>query len=450
MHELLADAAARAGRYLDDIQGRAVAPSASAVARLKALHEPLPAAPSDPAAVLALLDELGSPATIGSAGPRFFGFVIGGTLPAALVANWLASAWDQNGAFDAVTPAAAQLEAVALEWMRELFGLPEGCAGAFVTGATMANFSALAAARHAVLTGQDWDVEADGLFGAPPVTVVIGAEAHPTLIKALGLVGFGRNRLVRVPVDGQGRMRAEALPPLTPATIVCAQAGNVNTGAFDPLEAIAERTHEAGAWLHVDGAFGLWAAAAAARAQLAAGVGLADSWATDCHKWLNVPYDSGIAFVRDPEALRAAMAVTAEYLPAPGGVRNPSDYTPELSRRARGVDVWAALRSLGRSGLDELVDRCCRHASRFAEGLAAAGYEILNAVELNQVLVSFGEPDVTARVITALQAEGTCWCGTTVWQGRTAMRISVSSWATTEDDVERSLEAMIRVARETA
>jgi glutamate/tyrosine decarboxylase-like PLP-dependent enzyme len=446
MHELLANAAARAGLYLEGIQERAVAPSPAAVAQVQRLREPLPDAPSTPEEVLALLDDLGSPATMGMAGPRFFGFVIGGSLPAALAANWLATAWDQNSAFDSASPATALLEAVALEWMRELFGLPEGCAGAFVTGATMANFSSLAAARHAVLAGQDWDVEADGLFGAPPITVVIGEEAHPTLIKALGLVGFGRSRLVRVPVDGQGRMRAEALPPLTAATIVCTQAGNLNTGAFDPLAAIAERTHEAGAWLHVDGAFGLWAAAAKARAHLTAGIGLADSWATDGHKWLNVPYDSGIAFVRDPEALRGAMAVTADYLPPASGVRNPSDYTPELSRRARGVDVWAALRSLGRSGLDELVDRCCRHASRFAEGLDAAGFEILNTVELNQVLVSFGEPDVTARVITALQAEGTCWCGTTVWQGRSAMRISVSSWATTEEDVERSLAAIIRVA----
>jgi glutamate/tyrosine decarboxylase-like PLP-dependent enzyme len=402
--------------------------------------------PSEPATVLGLLDELASPATMGVAGPRFFGFVIGGTLPAALAANWLASAWDQNAAFDAASPATAVLESVALDWMREIFCLPEGSAGAFVTGATMANFSSLAAARHALLAAQGWDVEADGLFGAPPISVVIGEEAHPTLIKALGLAGFGRNRLVRVLVDGQGRMRAGALPPLSAATIVCAQAGNVNTGAVDPLEAIAERADEAGAWMHVDGAFGLWAAAAEARSHLVAGLGLADSWATDAHKWLNVPYDSGIAFVRDPEALRAAMAVTADYLPAAGGLRNQSDYTPELSRCARGVDVCAALRSLGRSGLDELVERCCRHASRFAEGLGAAGYEILNAVELNQVLVSFGEPRVTARVIAALHAEGTCWCGGTVWQGRTAMRVSVSSWATTEDDVERSLEAMIRVA----
>jgi glutamate/tyrosine decarboxylase-like PLP-dependent enzyme len=449
VNELLENAAGRASRYLADIQERPVQPAPEAVARLGVLREPLPDVPTEAVDVLALLDEICSPATMAMAGPRFFGFVIGGSLPVALAANWLATAWDQNAAFDSTVPAAALLESVSLGWMRDLFGLPEGCAGAFVTGATMANFSALAAARHAALAGQDWDVEADGLFGAPAITVVIGEEAHPTLIKALGLVGFGRNRLVRVPVDSQGRMRADKLPPLTPATIVCAQAGNVNTGAFDPLVEIAQCTREAGAWLHVDGAFGLWAAAAARRAHLVEGVGLADSWATDAHKWLNVPYDSGLAFVRDAAALRAAMAVTADYLPAPGGVRNPSDFTPELSRRARGVDVWAALRSLGASGLDDLVERCCRYAARFAEGLSAAGYEVLNDVVLNQVLVSFGEPEETQRVVAGLQAEGTCWCGGTVWQGRTAMRISVSSWATTDEDVERSLAAMLRVARAT-
>ena len=447
MDELLESAAARAKRYLREIQERPVAPAADAIARLAVLSEPFPDSPSEPEQVLALLDEVGSPATMGIAGPRFFGFVIGGALPVALASNWLASAWDQNAAYRSPSPAVAALESVALEWMCDIFGLPDGTAGAFVTGATMANFSALAAARHAVLAGQDWDVEADGLFGAPPITVVIGEEAHPTLIKALGLVGFGRNRLVRVPVDDQGRMRAEALPPLSPATIVCAQAGNVNTGAFDPLTAIAERTRTAGAWLHVDGAFGLWAAAASGRAHLAEGLGLADSWATDGHKWLNVPYDSGLAFVRDAGALRAAMAVTADYLPAEPGVRNPSDYTPELSRRARGVDVWAALRSLGRSGLDELIERNCRQATRFAEGLSAAGYEILNDVVLNQVLVSFGEPAETRRVVAAVQDDGTCWCGGTVWQGRTAMRISVCSWATADEDVERSLEAILRIAQ---
>ena len=446
MEELLEDVALRSARYLADMRERGVAPSPAAIARLAELREAFPAGPREPADVLALLDDIGSAATVGSAGPRFFGFVIGGSLPAALAANWLAAAWDQNAAFDSVTPAVSVLEAVALEWMQDVLGLPEGCAAAFVTGATMANFSALVAARHSVLARRDWDVEADGLFGAPPITVVIGEEAHPTLIKALGLVGFGRNRLVRVPVDGQGRMRSDALPRLTEGTIVCAQAGNVNTGAFDPLAEIAERTREAGAWLHIDGAFGLWAAAAPRRAHLLEGSALADSWATDAHKWLNVPYDSGLAFVRDADSLRAGMAVTAEYLPAPSGVRNPSDFTPELSRRARGVEVWAALRSLGRSGLEDLVERTCRHARRFADALAAAGYEVLNDVVLNQVLVSFGEPEMTERVVAGIQAEGTCWCGGTVWQGRTAMRISVSSWATTDDDVERSLEAILRIA----
>jgi glutamate/tyrosine decarboxylase-like PLP-dependent enzyme len=447
VEQLLENVALRSARYLAEIQQRPVAASSEAVARLAALREPLPAGPSEPTDVLALLDDVCSPATMAMAGPRFFGFVIGGSLPAALAANWLAAAWDQNAGFDSVVPAVSALESVALGWMTELLGLPEGCAGAFVTGATMANFSALVAARHSVLAAQGWDVEAEGLFGAPPITVVIGEEAHPTLIKALGLVGFGRNRLVRVPVDGQGRMRSEELPALTAATIVCAQAGNVNTGAFDPLPEIAQRTREAGAWLHVDAAFGLWAAAAPRRAHLLAGSELADSWATDAHKWLNVPYDSGLAFVRDADALRAGMAVTAEYLPAPSGVRNPSDFTPELSRRARGVEVWAALRSLGRSGLEDLVERMCRYAERFAEGLASAGYEILNDVVLNQLLVSFGEAGETQRVIAAVQADGTCWCGGTVWQRRTAMRISVSSWATTEDDVERSLAAILRVAQ---
>jgi glutamate/tyrosine decarboxylase-like PLP-dependent enzyme len=347
-----------------------------------------------------------------------------------------------------VTPAKAMLEQVALGWLLDVLDLPRDCTGAFVTGATVANFTALAAARSAVLKREGWNVEADGLFGAPPITVVIGEEAHPTLIKALGLLGLGRQRVTRVPVDGQGRMRADALPEIDGPTIICTQAGNVNTGALDPVGVICERAHAAGAWVHVDGAFGLWARTAPQRVHLAAGVERADSWATDAHKWLNVPYDSGVAFVRDAEALRAAMAVTAEYLPTASAYRNPSDYTPELSRRARGVEVWAALRQLGRSGVADLVERCCRHASRFGEGLSVVGYEILNEVVLNQVLVSFGDAETTRRVISAIQADGTCWCGGTEWQGRTAMRISVSSWATTEEDVERSLEAMIRVARE--
>ena len=445
MRKLLSGAADRAIGYLEGLDARGVAPVPAAIERLKEWDERLPDGPTDPERVVALLDEIGSPATMAMAGPRFFGFVIGGALPAALAANWLAGAWDQNTALSAVTPGTALLERVALRWLLDVLGLPPTCGGAFVTGATMANVTALAAARHAVLAGVGWDVEAQGLFGAPPVTVVVGAEAHPSALKALGLLGLGRTRVVTVPVDGQGRMRAEALPPLAGPTVVCIQAGNVNTGAFDPAPEICRRARAAGAWVHVDGAFGLWAAAAPARAHLAAGVGEADSWATDAHKWLNVPYDSGLAFVRDPEALRAAMAVSAAYLPA-GESRNPADYTPELSRRARGVEVWAALRSLGRAGLADLVERTCRHAARFAEGLRAAGYQVLNEVVLNQVLVSFGDQEATTRVIAAIQADGTCWCGGTVWQGHVAMRISVSSWATTAADVERSLEAMLRVA----
>jgi glutamate/tyrosine decarboxylase-like PLP-dependent enzyme len=448
MRELLENTAERAISYLEGLEDRGVAPSAEAVAKLSILNQPLNDGPTPPEQVINRLDEICSPATMAMAGPRFFGFVIGGALPVTLAANWLAGAWDQNSGLFTPTPATAQLEQVALNWLLDLFKFPRDCGGAFVTGATMANFSALAAARHALLKRAGWNVEADGLFGAPPITVVVGEEAHPTLFKSLGLLGLGRNRVVRVPVDSQGRMRADAIPSLSGQTILCVQAGNVNTGACDPFSEICERAHASGAWVHVDGAFGLWAPAAPSTASLAIGMADADSWATDFHKWLNVPYDSGIALVRDAAALRAAMAITADYLPT-SEFRNPSDFTPELSRRARGVEVWAALHSLGRQGIAELVERNCRQARRFAEGLQAAGFKILNDVVLNQVLVSFGDAETTNRVVAEIQSDGTCWCGGTVWQGQTAMRISVSSWATTDADVERSLEAIVRIARET-
>jgi glutamate/tyrosine decarboxylase-like PLP-dependent enzyme len=443
---LLADAARRAAAYLDGLDGRPVAPSPDAVAALAALDVPLPEGPSDEAEVLEELDRRVSPATMAMAGPRFFGFVIGGALPSTFAASVLATAWDQNSARWAVTPGTAAVERVALRWTLEALGLPPEAGGGFVTGATVANFTALAAARHAVLARAGWDVEARGLYGAPPIPVVVGAEAHVSVLKALAMLGLGRERVITVPVDGQGRMRPDALPALSGPAIVCLQAGNVNTGAFDPAPEAIARARQAGAWVHVDGAFGLWAAAAPARAHLLAGYAEADSWATDAHKWLNVPYDSGLALVRDPGTLSAAMGMTAAYLPDPAG-RDPADFTPELSRRARGVEIWAALRSLGRTGLAAMIERCCRHATRFAEGLAAADHRVLNEVVLNQVLVSFGDDERTRRVIAALQAEGTCWCGGTVWQGQVAMRISVSSWATTEEDVERSLAAMLRVAR---
>ncbi len=445
MRELLSAAAERAIRYLETLDDRSVAPSKRAVAALTQLDEPLPEGPSDPAAVLATLDDLGSPATMAMAGRRFFGWVIGGSLPATVAANWLAAAWDQNAAGWQSSPGVAAFEQVALRWLLEALGLPRDCGAGFVTGATMANFACLAAARQAVLKRSNWDVEADGLFGAPPITVVVGDEVHVSVLKALGLLGLGRNRVQRVPDDGQGRMRVDRLPALTSPAILCLQAGNVNTGAVDPLAELCALARGAGAWVHIDGAFGLWAAAASRRAPLVAGIADADSWATDAHKWLNVPYDCGLAFVRDARALQAAMAVTAAYLPT-SSERKPSDFTPELSRRARGVEVWAALKSLGRAGLAEMIERCCRHAERFATGLHAAGYEILNEVVLNQVLVSFGDAATTRRVIEALQADGTCYCAGTEWQGCAAMRISVSSWATTDADVETSIAAMLRVA----
>src|SRR5436189_4128039 len=448
MRELLTAAAVRAIRYLEGLNQRGVAPDPTVFARLAELAIPLPTDPSPADETMALLDSYRA-ATMAMAGPRFFGFVIGGTLPATLAANWLAGAWDQNAALAEITPLTAKLEDVALGWLRDVLGLPAETGVGFVTGATMANFTCLAAARHSVLRQAGWDVEADGLCGAPRVTVVVGEEAHPTLFKSLGLAGFGRNRVVRIPVDKQGRMRADKFPDLSGPTIVCLQAGNVNTGAFDPAHQIIPKAKAANAWVHIDGAFGLWAAAAPSKAHLMAGYADADSWATDAHKYLNTPYDSGLAFVRSPDVLQAAMAISAAYLPS-SPTRDPANFTPELSRRARGIEVWAALHTLGRSGLADLVERTCRYAARFAEGLHAAGYTILNEVVLNQVLVTFGDAERTRRVIACIKQDGTCWCGGNIWQGHTAKRISVSSWATTDVDVERSLQTMIRVARKTA
>ncbi len=408
MNHLLESAAVRAGRYLDSLENRRVAPSHEAIERLRQLDGPLPKAPQPPEQVLAQLDEFGSPATTANAGGRYFGFVTGGTLPAALAANWMAAAWDQNAFSILTSPVAVTLENIALRWVLEALELPENCGGAFVTGATMANFTALAAARHRVLAQSGWDVETDGLFGAPPIMVIVGEEVHPTLLKSLGLLGLGRHRVVRAPVDGQGRIRTETFPRISGPTIVCLQAGNVNTGAFDPAAELCARAHDGGAWVHVDGAFGIWAAAVPDRAHLTAGVAEADSWATDGHKWLNVPYDCGIAMVRHSDALRAAMSVTAAYLPDEA-TREPMHYTPEASRRARGIEVWAALRSLGRSGLSDLVDSNCRLATRFADGLRKAGYNILNDVVLNQVLVSFGDARTTRHTIRRIQDDGACW-----------------------------------------
>jgi glutamate/tyrosine decarboxylase-like PLP-dependent enzyme len=444
--ELLRSTAERAIAYLDGLDRRPVFPARTGVDRLVELGGELPDDPMPAAEVIELLDEIGSPATVATAGPRYFGFVIGGTLPAALAANWLATTWDQCAALEVLSPAAARIEEIALDWLVDLFNLPAGTAGAFVTGASQANLVGLAAARHALLARAGWDLAERGMSGAPPLRVVAGEEIHSTMLKMLGVLGFGHAQLERVPVDSQGRMIAARLPPLDPMTLVCVQAGNVNSGCFDPAEEICAAAREQGAWVHVDGAFGLWANASPALAHHTRGFKLADSWSTDCHKWLNTPYDCGLALVRDAEALRAAMRIGAAYLPA-GPTREPSHYSLELSRRARGVEVWAALKSLGRSGLAEMIDRNCQLARQMASRLSDGGLEILNDVVINQVVVSLRDERLVAPLVKAVQDSGECWCGGTVWQGRQAFRVSVSNWSTTPEDIDRSATAIIALAR---
>lgn len=445
MRNLYQAAADAAIRYAEHLDRRSVFPLKADIERLQELDVPLQDEPVDPAVVFADLERLGSPTTVATTGGRYYGFVTGGSLPAATAAAMLAAAWDQNGSYRALSPINAALEEIASRWLLDVLGLPGDAGVGFVTGGTMANFTCLAAARHAVLQTAGWDVEAQGLFGAPPITVIVGDEVHASALKAIRLLGLGSERVVRVPADNQGRMRAELLPDISGPTIVLIQAGNVNSGAFDPAAEVIEKAHQAGAWVHVDGAFGLWALASKHHTHLTVGFNQADSWAMDAHKWLNVPQDSGLAIIRSAVDQRAAMSATAAYLIA-GSDREPCHYTPEMSRRARGVEIWAALRSLGRSGLSDLVNRTCTYARLFAAGLTGAGYEVLNDVVINQVLVSFGSPERTKAVVSAVQEEGTTWCGGTVWQGHTAMRISVSSWATTEADVTRSLEAILKAA----
>jgi len=445
--ELLKLAAEKSIRYVENACHRRVGPSSSDLAALAGFHEPFPETLTDPADVLNQLETTGSPATAVLTGGRYFGFVNGGIVPAALAASWMAAAWNQNASMRVMSPVAVELEDVVLQWICEALGLPSDCHGGLVSCATMASFAALLTARHALLKKAGWDVTEDGMFGAPPIQVVAGAEIHASVLKALSMAGFGRKRVTIVEADGQGRMRADRLPRLSESTIVCMQAGNVNTGAFDPAEEICAAAREQGAWVHVDGAFGLWARVSPKFAHLTRGLEKADSWATDAHKWPNAGYDCGVVLSKNGDALRAAFGLTAAYL-EPGARREPMHHTPDSSRRARGVEVWATLKSLGRAGLRELVERTCSCAQRFAKGLRDAGFEVLNDVVINQVLVSFGGPEVTREVIRRIQEDGTCWCGGTVWQGKTAMRISVSSWATSETDIDRSLEAIVRLARE--
>jgi glutamate/tyrosine decarboxylase-like PLP-dependent enzyme len=457
-YDLLTLAHERAMAFLNSLPERPVASGASFDRLLETLGGPLPEASQDPVDIVGDLSARLEPGLTASAGPRYFGFVTGGSYPVAVAADWLVSVWDQNAALHIMSPAMSALEACTATWILDALGLPEQSSVGFVTGAHTANITALAAARHEVLRRARWDVEALGLQGAPPLTVIAGAEAHSSIHAACRMIGVGSRTIMRVATDEQGRMRTDALEWALSATsgptIVCAQVGNVNTGACDPLAEIGELTRENGAWLHIDGAFGLWAAASPAYRRLVAGLADADSWTTDGHKWLNVPYDSGIVIVRHPAAHRAAMSQTAAYLmPGEGAERDGTDWVPEASRRARAVPIYAVLRMLGRSGLAALVDRCCRHAVRMADRLRnKSGVQVLNEVVLNQVLARFSSSsgaNITNQVIAAVQAAGVCWCGGTMWAGAPAMRISVSNWRTTEDDIDRSaasiLEALGRV-----
>jgi len=461
--KLMSAVAGHAAGYRTDVANRFVGPHADVEQLRRAFGGAVPEGPTDAEAVVAELIQAAEDGLVGMTGPRYFGFVVGSSVPAAAAADMLTSAWDQNAFSHVMSPAASVAEETAVRWLLDLLRLPATASVGLVTGATMANFTGLVAARHHVLAGAGWDVEADGLYGAPEVHVVVGADRHATLDLALRYVGFGAQRVHVVPADDQGRMRADALPGVLAEcdgpTIVCAQAGNVGSGACDPMAEICGAAHnrpgQPPAWVHVDGAFGLWAAASPALRHLCAGVEEADSWAVDGHKWLNVPYDTGIAIVRRPDAHVGATWQSAAYLhPSEGGERDGAWYTPESSRRARGFPVWAAIRELGRSGLVELVERCCGHARRFAAILGEApGVEILNDVILNQVLVRFQDPAggdanaYTRAVIERVQQDGTCWLGGTQWQGKAAMRISVSAWTTTEADVDRSAEAILRAAR---
>jgi glutamate/tyrosine decarboxylase-like PLP-dependent enzyme len=456
--QLLRHTADVAASFLDGLGERPVGRPVPVDELRAAFAGPLPQQPTEPTAVIDALAAAIDGGIVATAGPRYFGFVVGGSLPAAVAADWLTSTWDQNAGLYVLSPAAAVVEETVARWLVELFDLPVGTSVGFTTGATMANFTALAAARHALLARAGWDVERQGLFGAPDVPVVVGAESHVTIHVALQMLGLGRERVHRVATDEQGRMRPDelraVLASLDRPAIVCAQAGNVNTGAFDPLPAIVAAVRDNGGWLHVDGAFGLWAAAAAARRRLVEGIGDADSWTTDCHKWLNVPHDSGLVMVRDAAAHHAAMTLgAAYYIETEGGERDNYNWVAESSRRARGITVYAALRSLGREGLDALVERCCVLAQRMADRLGAEeGVEILNDVVLNQVLVRFtAETDEasdarTRHVIAAVQRDGTLWLGGTTWHGVAAMRVSVSNWRTTEGDIDRSADAILRCA----
>jgi glutamate/tyrosine decarboxylase-like PLP-dependent enzyme len=439
LRALFEQTAALAADFYDTLDERPVFPRVSATELREAIARPLPEGPTDASTVIAELAAAVDPGLVAEAGGRYFGFVIGGAVPASIAADWLTSTWDQNAGLYVAGPSASVVEEVAGAWLIELLGLPTAASFGFVTGGQTATFTALAAARHHVLEKVGWNVERDGLTGAPRIRVVVGEKRHGTIDRALRMLGLGAPTDV-VAADDNGRMLADELQLTDEPTILCAQAGEVSTGAFDPFGPIADaRDAAANAWLHVDGAFGLWAGASDSLRHLVRDVDRADSWSVDAHKWLNVPYDNGIAFTVHPESHSTAFSAKAPYLVFDAETRDELDWTPEHSRRARGFTVYAAIRALGRSGISDIIERCCAHERRFAEGLAELGAEVLNDVELNQVLFRLATDEETNAVLKAVQDDGASWMGGTIWDGRPAIRLSISNWQTTEDDVERTL-----------
>jgi glutamate/tyrosine decarboxylase-like PLP-dependent enzyme len=427
--------------YQAALDDRDVMPSAEAIRALRALHEDMPQDGTDDVAVINELHKVGSQATVATTGGRFFGFVVGGALPIAVASSWLASTWDQNAGSWLLSPVSGELESIAGKWLLDLFGLPKDAAFGFVTGATMATFSSIVAARSSLLRRQGYDVKAKGLAGAPHLRVVMSEEIHPTNVAALGYAGIGTDQIESCPVDDQGRILPNQMPQLDANTLIMLQAGNINSGSFDDFRSICMKAKRAGAWVHIDGAFGLWARVGLTTSHLTDGIELADSWSVDGHKWLNLTHDSAIYFCRDTEAVNDVFGVNATYLMKDAN-RQPNHFTPELSRRARGIEFWAALKSLGRTGVESIIDRSCAHARRFADGLQRAGYTVLNDVVLNQVVFIADTEAQTKKALKLIQDSGRVWLGPTTWKGRYAMRISVSSAATTSQDIEKSLEIM--------
>lgn len=438
--DLFEEARAFAYEYLDSINNRNVYPSNDALEDLKIFNEGLPDVGSDPSDVLKILHQFGSPATVTHTGGRYFGFVTGGAIPVSIAAKWLSDVWDQNSALLATSPIASKLEAICENWLVDLFGLPSGTAAGFVSGSSIAILCGLAAGRNELLRRSNWDVKEKGLFGAPNIKVVVGEQAHASVFKALTLLGFGSDDIERVPVDNQGRIIVDKLPRLDEKTLVVIQAGNVNSGAFDPIDDICSMANAAGAWVHIDGAFGLWAASSCTKQHLIKGLDKADSWSVDAHKTLNVPYDCGIVLCKNKEFLISAMQLSGSYIQY-SNERDGMLYTPEMSKRARAIELWAVLKFLGRKGVADLVDGLCELAEQFSQKLRSNGFQILNDVVFNQILVSCDTPEKTKTTLKNLQTSGECWCGGTVWQEQPAIRISVCSWATTPEDIDKSVSA---------